>query len=54
MHSSWMLAGLMGVLALIASVVARARWRQRHAPILLEERPIPRRNEVSRGTGWEW
>ncbi len=53
MHNSWMLVGLMGVLALLGSVFARARWQERRAPILLEERPIaPHRH--SRESEWEW
>jgi hypothetical protein len=51
MHSSWILVALMGVVALFGSLLARARWQHRHAPIVLEERPIPRRHGGSRESG---
>jgi len=55
MHSPWFLAGLLGALALLGSLAARARWQQRRAPIVLEERQLIRRRRASRdGVDWEW
>jgi len=54
MHGSWLVVGLMGLLALVGSLLARARRLRRHAPILLEERPIVYRRCGRGGSDWEW